>query len=46
VPGQPVGLGKGIELNQGVAPIGIAEQVMRRRGAGIEIAVGFVDDES
>ena len=42
---QPVGLGKGIKLDQAIIPI-CSKQIMRRARPCIEIAVGFIDDQS
>ena len=42
VPGQAVGLGKRIQLDQRVAPVRIGEKVVGRALARIEVAVGFV----
>ena len=45
MPGQPVGLGERVEVDERVGPVGIGEQVVRRAGAAVEIAVGLVDDQ-
>ena len=45
VAGQAVRLGKGIKLDECLGPVGIVKEVVPRAGAGIEIAVGFIDDK-
>ena len=45
VAGQAVGFGKRIKMDQRVGPIGIGEQIMRRAGTAVKIAVGFIDDQ-
>ena len=45
VPGQPVGFRERVKLDQRIGPIRIGEQVMRRAGPAVKVAVGFIDDQ-
>src|SRR4029079_182570 len=42
---QGIGLRETVELNEGLLPVIVTKQVMRRSRAFAEILVGFVDDE-
>ena len=42
---QAVGFGKRIKLDQGVTPIRVLKQRMRRPVAAVKIALGFIDNE-